>query len=286
MTLAIAAQKGNREAGPPQRRDDKRQARGNRRGNADSGTAEDERQTADERHRGAHVTPGIPMGGDCVHAPVTRDVDKHGIVKRHRRVEAHRGQHVDDQERKPTQGQRHAGAADDACEKEAEEELDFLTLEIGQGTQDGHKDCHNQACNRLGIPERRDNIGAPGTLKQGIEVDGRHGGAQQHERRVSHVVKHPFAFNTGKLCGHGKVLSQGGETGRCALPTCRGCPRHTCTYRCAPWYSFFTAHEPTEGKVCALEPALYTQGHMKGACHAGTHHPPSLRRGSSAPRRP
>ena len=87
--LLIRAQQRNGEGEPPQGGDDEADARAGEGIQAEHARAgEDEGDACHERDGRANVAPGKTGARHRVHAFIGGDVGEHGVVERHRRVEA------------------------------------------------------------------------------------------------------------------------------------------------------------------------------------------------------
>ena len=196
VTLLVGAQQGHGERQPPQAGDDKSEPRaGERVETQDARPAENERDAEDERDGRAHVTPCVTRAGDCVHPLVGGDVGEHGVVERHRRVEAYRAEYVDHEEDGCAHGNGLSKAQNEAGEEKAGEELNLVAGVIGEGAQDGHKQGDDERCDGLGVGPGGHELGRMRPGVDSVEVDGDHRGVQQHERGISHIVHDPVAFH-------------------------------------------------------------------------------------------
>ena len=204
MLLTVAGDQRDRERDPPDGGDDERcaGAAGRRPAEWQRRAAEDQRDAHDERHGRADVAPAVAVRGDLVHAFVRRGVDQHRIVERERAVESDRREDIHDQERQPRQWKRHRAARDDAGAEEAEEELDFHALHVGNRAEQRHEQRDDQRCDGLRVAPGRHDVAVRG--HQRFRVDRNHRGGQQHERGVAHVVDDPFLLARGEFRGGGE----------------------------------------------------------------------------------
>ena len=204
--LLIGADERQGKDEPPGAGDNKRQARGQHGGDAKGRTAHNERQADDERHGGTDVAPSEARTRHGVHALIGGDIGQHGVVERHRRVEADGAQHIDGQK-------RHGGHRDSLCkakhetrQEEAQEELDLVAGVIGKRAQNGHEHGDDQRGDRLRIAPGDHQVGRGSAGIDGVKVNGHHRGIEQHEGRVSHIVHDPVTLELGVFHGQGPFV--------------------------------------------------------------------------------